>query len=669
MGKIDHSEDDHGDLSRREFVRLVALGVGSSVLAGCGLKGREVGGGARRTLILGFDGLDPYLIRNWIAAGELPNFAKLQQQGGFRQLRSSRPPHSPVAWSNFITGMDPGGHGIYDFIHRDPASYGPHLSTSTTEPAERTISLGNWSIPLSGGQVKLWRKGPAFWKILEEHSIPTTIYRIPANFPPEQTSARTISGLGTPDLQGSYGHFSYFTENPPANAADISGGTVYTVEVRDGVVEGKLRGPRNDFRASQEQATVGFRVYVDATNPVACIDIQGEQILLNEGEWSDWVQVNFQFLPVLASCSGICRFYLKSAHPFALYVTPINIDPSDPALPISTPPNYANELQRNLGFFYTQGMAEDTKALSNGIFSDEEFLYQARMVFDERAEGLEYELSRFDDGVLFAYFSTSDLVVHMFWRATDPNHPLWTPKLAQEHGDVIKTVYQDLDRVLGRAMRVVGDDTLVMVVSDHGFSPYRRSFDLNSWLIAHGYLQADLHSEQAKLETADWSRSKAYGIGFNGLYVNEVGREAEGSVWPGPAKDKLLDELIARLAEVRDPATGKKVIHSVRKTSECYAQRPAPALAPDIIVGFERGYRGSWQTAIGDAAVDWITDNDSKWSGDQCLDPDVVPGVLFCNRSIQAQNPALYDIAPTILAEYGIEPPANMRGRPVLKQT
>ncbi len=668
------SDEETGRMNRRDFIKLAAAGAGALALGGSTLSGcsRSVpkmpSMSGRKALILGFDGLDPGIAGELIKAGELPNMAKLAKMGTLSRLRSSNPPQSPVAWSNFITGMDPGGHAIYDFIHRDPASYGPFLSTSSTTASERILRLGDFRLPLSGGEVTLNRKGRAFWNVMADHDIPATIYKIPSNFPPEPSTQRTISDLGTPDLQGSYGHFSFFTEEAADTYGDdISGGSVYHIEVRDGKAEGEILGPENAFRASVEHAKIPFTVYVDRANPVARVDIQGQRVLLQKGEWSEFVRVKFNFVSGVASTTGIIRFYLKSTKPLRLYASPANIDPENPALPISTPDDYAAELARATGAYYTQGMAEDTKALSQGIFDDEDFIEQGKIIQDEREAAFEYELDRYEDGLLFAYFSASDLPVHMFYRAIDPKNPLWTPELAEKHGDNIKHIYRRLDRVLGKGMKKVGDDALIMVMSDHGFSPYRRSFDINRWLQDRGYLQVD-EGDGPALNRADWARSKAYGMGFNGLYVNEVGREAEGSVSPGPAKDKLVDELQARLAEVRDSDTGDRVFHAVRRTAD-YLDRPPKDVAPDLILGYARGYRGSWESAIGEMADDVSYDNMDKWSGDHCMDQEAVFGTIICNRQIESDDPALIDLAPSILSYYDITPPMQMRGEPIIRRT
>jgi len=662
-------------LSRRDFLRLAGLAasacaLGATGLSGCGGARRLAGAGGRKALILGFDGMDPGLLRSLIDGGHAPNLAKLARMGGFKPLGSSQPPQSPVAWASFITGMDPGGHAIFDFIHRSPESYGPYLSTSSTQAATRVLHLGDFNIPLGGGEVILHRRGTAFWNVLAEHDVPATIYKIPSNFPPEPSVQRTISDLGTPDLQGSYGHFSFYTDEPVERGgyAGVTGGSVYTVQVRDGVVDATLIGPDNALRSSQDVVEVPFRVYVDATNPVARVDIQGHRLLLQVGEWSDWITLRFQMVRGLASTTGICRLWLKSVRPFQLYISPINIDPADPALPIATPEGYAAELERAIGPYYTQGMAEDTKTLSEGIFTDDDFIDQAREVQRERVAALQFELDRFEDGVLFAYFSASDLPVHMFYRAIDPRGPLFTPDLGARYGSVIRDIYGALDEVLGAAMAAVGDDALVMVMSDHGFSPYRRSFDLNGWLAAEGYLRVD-EGDGPALDRADWARTKAYATGFNGLYVNEVGREAEGSVSPGPAKQKLLEEIAGKLAQMRDPVTGERVLAGVHPTEEVYADRPPAEIAPDLVLGYAYGYRGSWESAIGEMAEAVHADNLDKWSGDHCMDASVVPGVLLSNCEIAAEAPSLVDLAPTILAHYDITPPAEMRGAPVLKRS
>lgn len=624
---------------------------------------------SRKLIVLGIDGMDPVLLRRYLGEGKLPHFAALAQQGGFRRLTTSIPPQSPVAWSNLITGLNPGGHGIFDFIHRDPKTLLPYLSTSRVEAPKHTLRLGPWVLPLSAGRVTLLRQGKAFWQILGDHDIPAVILRMPANFPPVESGARTLAGMGTPDMLGTYGTFSFYTDDPPPGADRLSGGRVYPVRVEGSRVTAQLVGPYNTLRKGEPPTTVEFTVWMDAVEPVAKIALPDQEILLRQGEWSEWVEVKFTLIPYLKSATGICRFYLKEVRPhFQLYVTPINIDPARPALPISAPEDYARELWEHVGYFYTQGIAEDTKALTGGILTDAEYLEQARRVLAEQRRLFSFELGRFQTGLLFAYFSSLDQNAHMFWRALDARHPAYNAEVAGRYSGLLAELYQEMDQVLGEAMARLDENTTLLVLSDHGFAPYYRSFNLNTWLLERGYLvlRRDAPREAEFLTNVDWSRTRAYGLGLNALYLNLRGRERDGIVEPGARADALRAELARELLAVRDPATGLLVITRVDKAAEAY-RGPYVADAPDLLIGYNRGYRAGWGTVLGGVPVKVLEDNRELWSGDHCIDYTQVPGVLLSNRQIQADSPALTDIAPTILAEFGIEKPQEWVGRPVLR--
>ena len=305
-------------------------------------------------------------------------------------------------------------HGIFDFIHRDPKTLSLYFSASKVEEPKHAIHLGSWSIPLSGGSAEQLRQGVAFWQILDQHGIPNTIFRIPSNFPPVPTKGRTLSGMGTPDLRGTYGTFSFYTDDPIATPGVVEGGQVIPVQVENDRVTARLIGPNNSFLRGSPAATEPFSVAVDPVQSVVKISVQDQEFVLRESEWSNWIRVEFQLVPLLANVKGMCRFYLKQAHPrFQLYVSPINMDPADPALPISTPSSYSRLLTDEAGEFHTQGIAEDTKALSDGVLDDQEYLQQARTVFAEHRRLFEAEFPKFNHGVFFFYFSSLDLNSHM----------------------------------------------------------------------------------------------------------------------------------------------------------------------------------------------------------------------------------------------------------------
>jgi predicted AlkP superfamily phosphohydrolase/phosphomutase len=626
--------------------------------------------GDQRLIILGIDGMDPQLLRRFMREGKMPNFARLAAQGDFRELTTSIPPQSPVAWSNLITGMNAGGHGIFDFIHRDPKTLELYFSASRVEGPKHAIHLGGWTIPLGAGNAEQLRKGEAFWQILDQHGIPNSIFRIPSNFPPVPAKGETLSGMGTPDLRGTYGTFSFYTDDPGATAGAVEGGQVIPVQVENSRVVANLIGPDNTFKRGTPATTEPFTVSVDPLEAVAKIAVQGREFVLREGEWSDWVRVEFQLIPFFGNVKGMCRFYLKQAHPrFQLYVSPINMDPADPALPISTPSNYSRLLTDEAGEFHTQGIAEDTKALSDGMLDDEEYLQQARTVLAEHRRIFDKEFPKFQRGMFFFYFSSLDLNSHMFWRLLDPKHPEYDAVLAAENGLAIESFYQQIDQVLGEVLPKVDDHTTLLVLSDHGFAPYNRSFNLNTWLLNNGYIKlkdgASADSE-VPLANVDWSQTRAYGIGLNGLYINLRGRESNGIVVPGTTADALMAEIRGKLLAVKDAKTNLPVITRVDLASEAY-QGPYAHSGPDMLVGYNRGYRAGWKTILGSFPPDELEDNTNPWSGDHCMDYTLVPGVLLSNRKIAANAPALTDIAPTILQEFGIAKGQGMIGESVFQ--
>ncbi|MDD5557225.1 MAG: alkaline phosphatase family protein [bacterium] len=647
---------------RRSLALLLILAVLAP--AGCRRGGRWTGD--RKVIVLAFDGMDPRIVRGMFAEGKLPNLRALAERGDFRDLWSSVPPQSPVAWANFITGTNPGGHAIFDFIHRDPRTYLPFLSTSETVPPRRTLAVGEYILPLSRGAVVLRREGKAFWEYLAERGVPATVFRIPSNFPPVAGAGEAVSGMGTPDIVGSYGIYQYFTTDPSDIPKDPSGGEFTVVGLGGGVVRSRIGGPPDALRKGAPRMTVDFTARVDRESRAARIDVAGESVLLAQGEWSDWVTLRFRGAPFAGTVSGICRLYLKEASPhFRLYVSPINIDPRRPALPIDAPAGYARRIADEAGLFYTQGMPEDTKALTNGTFTTDEFYVQARMVHDESDRLFDHLYGKFDRGLFFYYYSSSDLGTHIFWHLRDAAHPAHDAAARARLGDVIEEIYERLDGVVGKVLDRLDDATTFIVMSDHGFGPYYKGFSLNTWLHRNGYLALKGGASTGSLfQNVDWSRTRAYALGLNSLYVNLRGREREGIVEPGSERDALAREIARRLEEVRDPENGLPVVRRAHLAEEVYSGDFAQR-APDLVVGYDWGYRTSWESALGDVTADLIKVSDEKWSGDHCGATEIVPGVLFANKRIRIEQPRLYDITPAILAEFGIERPAGMTGRSI----
>jgi len=672
-----------------------------SIVGFCAIVALLAGGSCRReaeshprVVIIGMDGMDPRRCERLMDEGLLPNLAKLRDQGGYRRLGTSVPPQSPVAWSNFITGAGPGVHGIFDFIHRDPAKqYAPYYSAAKTVESEDGWEVGDHQLPLTfwpfnhnPTQTLLKRHGVPFWEYLDRAGIPVHIYDIPANYPPTPSAhghVCCLSGMGVPDLLGSYGTYQFFHENLDGSTDDrprplAGGGGIHReIAFEHDAAHTFLTGPINTTEKTAQPLRVEFTIHRHPDENAARIDIQGQTIVLLEGEWSDWCKLRYDvpmpsFLPK-GAVSGIVRFYLQKTHrAFRLYVTPVNIDPADPGEQrITEPPEFLGEIAEALGSFYTTGFQEDYNALKNRVFRDEEYRQQADYVLEERMRLLDFANRKYDDGFLFFYFSSTDVQSHMFWWDGDEPHPVRSKDMAKRYDNVITDLYRRMDRTVGEIIERYGDSATVMVMSDHGFSNFKRQVNLNAWLKNEGFINPpDCESllfdpNRSDQELVDWMSTRAYGLGLNGLYLNMWGRERDGVVDPDE-RDALLADITERLLALRDPKTGEPVVARVYRTDEIYTG-PQARNAPDLIVGYHRGYRVSWASVLGRTTGRVISDNDKAWSADHCIAAEEVPGVLFCNRPISRENPDLTDLAPTVLNLFGLPVPAEMTGRSVLE--
>jgi predicted AlkP superfamily phosphohydrolase/phosphomutase len=585
--------------------------------------------------------MDPgFLDRHW---NSLPNVAHLRDMGGFRRLRTTTPPQSPVAWSTFITGQDPLGHGIFDFVHRDPKTMMPYSSMGRTQEPRFKIALGPYVLPLSSARVETLRKGDTFWQILADRQIPVTVIHMPTNFPPVK-AGEALAGMGTPDLRGTLGTFTYFTDDPEELARDVPGGRIVKVHPENGRFILPVEGPPNSLRKDLRFATVDLVVEVDAEHKAARLSMGNLDAILTQGEWSDWLPADFPLLGWLAGAKGMFRVYAKELHPrLAMYVTPVNIDPRSPDLPISAPSSYSRDLARAIGPFYTQGIAEDTSALRQSVLTMEEFGRQSALVLNDERKLLRYSLAHFGDGLLFFYFSSIDQNSHMLWGKHEPE---------------LLAVYRAVDDAIGEVISRFPDADII-VMSDHGFNSFDRSVNLNTWLWQQGFLalQGPPGGEDEMFANVDWSRTQAYALGLNGLYLNVAGREKEGTLHRGEESAAVMRKLSEELLQFRDPSDGRQVVEVVSPT---HAES-----GPDMIVGYARTYRGSWQTALGGVPRSVLEDNTDAWIGDHCINPDDVPGVLLSTRELRAGSPELKDVTVTILGLFGAVPGAGMRGRSV----
>ena len=628
----------------------------------------------KKAIVIGLDGLEPTIVDSMLERGELPNLARIRNAGFYSRLRTTYPAQTPVAWSSFATGTNPGRHGIFDFISRDPATYLPDAALSRFEKPKSIFAAP---------QVVNNRKGVPLWLTLSEAGVPSIVLRCPCTFPPDEIKGRMLAGVGVPDLRGSQSRGTFYTQD--SNVQPQEGEQVVVLEVGSDV-RTHVIGPRNTRQSPAADTTCEIRIQADKTARMAVIETGGTpaRIELRENAWSEWVRFKFK-LSMLQSVTGIARFYLRKVDPqIELYVSAVNFDPAAPIFPVSSPGSYAKDAAEAVGLFSTLGMAEDHNGLNNGRFDELAFLAQCEFVVQERERLMRFELDRFTEGFFFLLYDTPDRVQHMLWRFRDPAHPGYEPDLARDYGALIEQHYLRCDKLLTPVLDKVDENTLLIVLSDHGFNTFRRAFDTNTWLWKNGLLalkNGGKPSEDSSEGFAhvDWSKTYAYAVGLGGIYLNFKGREREGILQEGIEAERVRNAIQSGLAGIADPKTQKTAIRSVLRKEELYSG-PYAASAPDLLVNFCPGFRVSWQSAVGGFANCLISDNTRRWSGDHIIDPEAVPGILFMNQNpqrVSAKNgetgtghpqkfPSIIDLAPTILNHLGVPVPKLMEGTSLL---
>jgi predicted AlkP superfamily phosphohydrolase/phosphomutase len=657
----------------------------------------------RRIIIVGFDGQDPVLTDEALAAGELPHFAALAARGCYHRLQTTCPPVSPVAWSSFATGTNPGRHGIFDFLTRDPRTYLPLISSTRLQRAARVLRIGSYRIPIQKPDLQLLRRSKPFWSLLGDAGIWSTVLRVPITFPPDRFHGAQLSAMAAPDLLGTQGTFLlYTTRHAGARGAgsgsDSDGSSASANGFKEGGVriplaftgdraDTRITGPGNPLKAGEPPLEIAMRVIrhaaaagsarssarVDSDSHASSdsgsitIELPDQRVELTPGALTDWIPIAFRAAPFV-KVRGLCRMQLTElGEHVSIYVSPISFDPSRPAMPISHPPYYASYLAARIGPFSTLGLAEDTWALNEGVINDDTFLRQTWDIEAERQRMFFAALDRLREGTLTCVFDATDRVQHMFWRnrPATRNGAGAAIRANANARDAIREQYRRNDTFLGQVAARLRDGDMLMVLSDHGFNAFRRGVNLNRWLLDRGYLALKQHREGRAewLEDIDWSRTRAYALGLTGIFLNVKGREAHGIVEPGEDAARVKAEIIPGLTGIRDDDSSI-AIKSVFDARAIY-DGPYVDQAPDLIVGYHTGYRVSWDCASGMVAGPLFEDNVKPWSGDHCIDPSLVPGVFFCSQQIARDDPALIDIAPTALTLFGLDVPRHMQGRPL----
>ncbi len=600
---------------RRRWLGVAGFLIGSSLMAFWFSRPPTPANG-RKVILLGLDGLDPQLLGQYMAEGRLPHFSRLAKDGLYHPLATTTPPQSPVAWSSFWTATGPEEHGVFDFFKRDPKTYLPDLTISDRK------------------RMRLPWAGKPFWEQGDGPPVHVVLQRAPLTFPPPRLHGRLLAGMGVWDARGTEGTYFFYSTRPVQD--QDARGMIFPLRRDGGLFKADLPGP---YYAGQGD-TLREPFELEVAGDTATLRVQGRSTTMLPGRWSDWITVEFpQGILQLSKMKLLTRaLWEERDGQTTLYIAPLNFDPAASPYAISSPKGYAAELAEAIGPYHTRGMPFDMQAVTDGVLSEEAFLEQCRLVSGESEAMLLHELGQFQEGLLFAYFEEPDVVQHLFWRGIDPEHPLAKLSETARYRNVIPECYERCDALLGRVRAAAGKGVTLVVLSDHGFAPFRTAVHLNAVLRDLGYLhlrEGTTVSDQF-FKDVDWKKTRAYAVGFNTVYLNLVGREGQGIVRPEEAP-ALKREIAAALERFTEPCPIRKV----------YLVEGCPT-GPEMIVGYRRGFRASWETALGKVPAGTTEKNTKKWSGDHCIDSAEVPGI-FLSSDPALDSESLTGVGPRVM--------------------
>ena len=571
------------------------------------------------TLVLGFDALDPGTFERLSGEGRLPNLTRHAEAGGYARLEIANPAQTEVSWTSIATGLNPGGHGIFDFVHRDPATYTPYMSLL---PTRRGIAGTQFRPPFNAQTI---------FDQAAKLGFPATAMWWPATFPSRPESpVRMIPGLGTPDIQGRIGVGTLLSTNAELSSAEHK--TSFELLSSHGKARfaGLLRGPVAKKRRGSAESTVELQLDL-VGDDAARLHIGKNSIELRAGEWSPIVDLSFK-VGRLLSVRALTRVILTRVRPdIKLYVLPLQIHPLHSLWRYGSPQSFLKQAWKAAGAFLTLGWPQDTTALEEGHISAGQFLDLCESICDARERILMDQLPHFGEGLLACVFDSLDRVQHMFWR---------------DRQDIVGAWYEKMDGLVGRVeqrLTELGQGAVkVIILSDHGFTDYAYKVHLNRWFVEKGYLSTHGEGVSGTLKDVDWSRSQAYAVGLNSAYLNLQGREGQAAVATddyGPLVEKLRSDML----DWEGP-DGRPVVQQVWRQDEAF-QGPLQAHGPDMVVGYTPGYRASGETGLGQWKEASVELNRDRWGGDHCVAPQAVPGVLFSNQGLaNYPRPSYHDM-------------------------
>jgi predicted AlkP superfamily phosphohydrolase/phosphomutase len=588
-----------------------------------------------KTLILGFDSFDPAVFEEMVGRNQLPNLEKFTQHGGYSRLEVCSPPQTEVSWTSIATGADPGGHGIFDFVHRVPATYTPYVSILPM----RKSALGEQFVPPYTAKT--------FFEEAADLGYPATALWWPAMFPARpDVPINTLPGLGTPDIRGQLGVGTLLsTEDEGKKKTRV----VRLASAGKDRFTASLPGPQTQSRSGPQ--TISLPISLDVVDDkTARLLVDKQQVDLRLGEWSDIVELRFK-AGMLFNVHAITRFIATSLSGVVrVYSLPLQIHPLHSTWHYASSNSFSKKLWKEVGPYLTLGWPQDTTGLEEGCISDDQFLDLCQKVFDRRVQILSFLMNDFREGVLASIFDDLDRIQHMFF---------------QDRRDVVQGWYKLLDQFVGevnKKLETWTDKYRYLILSDHGFSDFRNKVHLNRWLLDNDFLSTLNGSDD--LGAVDWSKTKAYAVGLNSIYLNLSGREGQGIVQAGELEG-LLTSIKEKLLDWKGPSDSS-VIQRIRLKHEVYSG-PYTRFGPDLVVGYASGYRASADTGLGKIPAISMEPNTDHWGADHCMDSDVVPGVIFANRDLRDFGTISFRDIPFLaigkhLDQSNLKPPSEAAG-------